>query len=218
MALDKSIGAMPHARIAGRRTHWTLTAYHEAAHAVVALLYGIRVIEACVAPDRLGSGWMLHERPGIWATWVPEDRAAAWRMWTQTQIGIERYVKVLLAGPLAVAKVQGTPLRCLGARSDLAKAIEIEAYLAERRKEFQIVAVVPDLPDHFLDRMRRQTRRLIAQPWCWKAITAVADDLRAWHRLSGDEVAETVQWSKRTRGQMSLGLSPPGQTENRARR
>jgi len=202
-----NVSSMQGTRFAGHALHCELAAYHEAAHAVVALHYGRVVMEARISHHLPGNGWVKRMR-----TWLPEapdtrNPRDALIYWTHVFSEVEREVKILLAGPIAEAKLLRTPLRSLGARSDLERSLSAQVFLDDLRDSLRDVISIPDdQTAHFLERMRRQTRRLIAQPWCWNAITVLAKDLTGWHCLTGHDVAETVQWSKKPRSQLSLNL------------
>lgn len=202
---------MQETHFAGHRLHRELAAYHEAAHAVVSLHYGRVVKEVFISRHFPGNGWVKSVR--LWSPGELDLRNArdALLYWTRVFSEVEREVKILLAGPLAEAKLLRTPLRSLGARSDLQRALSAQTYLDDLRESLQDIVFIPNHHTAlFLERMRRQTRRLISQPWCWNAITVLAKDLMAWHRLSGHDVAETVQWSRKPRHQLSLSLGSSG--------
>lgn len=200
-------------RLAGHALHCELAAYHEAAHAVVALHYGRVVKEVRISRHLPGNGWVKWVRtwsPDMPDTWNPRD---ALIHWTHVFSEVEREVKIMLAGAVAEAKLLRTPLRSIGARSDLQYALSAQVFLDDLRVSLRDIIFIPDeQTSRFLERMRRQTRSLIAQPWCWNAITVLAKDLTDWHCLSGHDVAETVQWAIKPRGQMSLSLGIGGQT------
>src|SRR3990172_11009749 len=170
-------------------------------------------MEARISHHLPGNGWVKRMR-----TWLPEapdtrNPQDALIYWTHVFSEVEREVKIMLAGPIAEAKLLRTPLRSLGARSDLERSLSAQVFLDDLRDSLRDVISIPDdQTAHFLERMRRQTRRLIAQPFSWKAITVLAKDLTGWHCLSGHDVAETVQWSKKPRSQLSLSLGIGGQT------
>lgn len=199
-------------RFAGHALHCELAAYHEAAHAVIALHCGRVVKEVYISHHLPGNGWVKRVR--TWFPDVPDIRNPrdALIYWTHVFSEVEREVKIMLAGPIAEAKLLRTPLRSLGARSDLERALSAQAYLDDLRESLRDIIFIPDeQTSRFLERMRRQTRRLIAQPWCWNAITVLAKDLTVWHCLTGHDVAETVQWSMKPRNQLSLSLGIGGQ-------
>lgn len=202
---------MQSTRFVGHGLHCELAAYHEAAHAVVSLHYGRMVKEVFISRHLPGNGWVKSVR--LWSPGEFDLRHTrnALLYWARVFSEAEREVKILLAGPLAEAKLLRTPLRSLGARSDLQQALSIHAYLDDLRESLQDIVFIPDHSTaYFLTRMRQQTRRLISQPWCWNAITGLAKDLVGWHRLSGHDVAETVQWSRKPRYQLSLSLGSGG--------
>lgn len=58
---------MQRTRFVGHRLHCELAAYHEAAHAVVALHYGRVVKEVYISHHLLGNGWVKRVR-----TWFPD--------------------------------------------------------------------------------------------------------------------------------------------------
>lgn len=204
---------MQETRFADHALHCELASYHEAAHAVVALHYGRVVKEVRILHHFPGNGWVKWVR--AWFPDAPDTRNPrdTLRYWTHVFSEVEREVKIMLAGPLAEAKLLRTPLRSLGARSDLQRALAAQEFLDNLRESLRDTLFIPgDQTAHFLERMRRQTRRLIAQPWCWNAITVLAKDVMDWHHLSGHDVAETVQWSMKPRRQLSLSLGNGGQT------
>ena len=147
---------MQETRFAGHRLHCELAAYHEAAHAVVALHYGRVVKEVFISRHLPGNGWVKRMR-----TWLPEapdtrNPRDALIYWTHVFSEVEREVKILLAGPIAEAKLLRTPLRSLGARSDLQRAMSAQAYLDDLHETLRDTVFIPGHHTaHFLERMRR---------------------------------------------------------------
>lgn len=187
--------------------HSELAAYHEAAHAVVALHDGRVVKEVRISHHLPGNGWVKWVRTRFPDAPDGRNPRDALLYWTHVLFEVEREVKILLSGFLAEAKLLRTPLRSLGARSDLQRALAAQEFLDNLRELLRDTIFIPgDQTAHFLERMGRQTRRLIAQPWCWNAITVLAKDVMDWHRLSGHDAAETIQWSMKPRRQLSLSL------------
>jgi hypothetical protein len=171
-----------------------LAAYHEAGHAVVGILHGWRILEAVVLHEQPGNGHVRYEAVPLHAavSLAPLPTYVAAQGLART----EGQVRMLLAGPLAEAKLLGTPLRCLGARQDLETCVALLAALPDR------IEVGPEDAEWAADpigvlgeRLRRQTRRLIGRPPVWRAIEVLADELLVCGRLEGDEVMQTVAWA-----------------------
>jgi hypothetical protein len=103
---------------------------------------------------------------------------------------------MLLAGPLAEAKLLGTPLRSLGARRDLDTVLCL-LELLRANNEVTVVdpASAADPVGALGRRLRRQTRQLLGQRRVWHAVNTVAEALLSWETLEGDDVMETVSWA-----------------------
>lgn len=203
-----------HPRIPGYRLHCSLAAYHEAGHAVVALHYGRIVLDARISKQRPGDGLVRFLPSAIPTKPSLPSRQEALVYWDCMLKAAEREAKIALAGPMAEAKLLRTPLRSLGARADLEDVLYVQAYLERLRVSLcGIVPISAAQIARFDKRMQLQTRQLLARPWCWRAITLLAHELTAWQYLTGHDVAETVQWSKKPYRQLSLSLGPGGRFE-----
>lgn len=184
----------------GSRAHHEVAAYHEAGHAVVALLLGIRIVEVRID----------HRQPGAGQT-VLHSLESARELWTSTpspwarSLNCEqrRAVVVALAGPLAEARFLGVPLRTLGSIGDFESIHQLMCKPPEKGFVFCHGAMRPDANEFFKREIRR-TRRLLVQPPVWRAVSVVAGDLLSWGSLRGDDVAETVQWARGDGLQMGL--------------
>jgi hypothetical protein len=69
---------------------------------------------------------------------------------------------------------------------------------------------IPEVePISLANQLRAQTRRMLGRPATWTAVAALAQDLVGWRRLTGDEAADTVQWTRRIHNQLTLLLPIP---------
>lgn len=151
-----------------------LEAYHEAGHALMALLVGGRVKHVSIAPeeDEMGrSGETVIHWPRRWS---PEEVAS-------------RAVQVALAGPVAEMIYSGDPYHpgLLSAwAQDWTMALECVAQLPEGKREATGIA--------FLEALVGQLYRMLnAEPY-WSALAALADHLLAHDVLEGPEIREVV--------------------------
>lgn len=174
--------------------HIELAAYHEAAHAVVALYYGRAVKKIWVSLRGTGEGrtYYFPKRPKPAFTPTPGNIRAAWQ---QTFTECTAWIRILLAGPLAEAKLLKTPLRSLCAKSDLSRAqyefwflLDTHHYLWTR-----YCRLPEDVPINLLSKLRRQTRSLIARPAIWRMITQLASALTQRGILLEADIAAVIQ-------------------------
>ena len=111
---------------------------------------------------------------------------------------------VFLAGPVAEAKLSGTAMRSYGCRSDLEICVHIcERLHLYRNRRSKALGV------EMANRLRSQTALILGRPEVWRAVVAIAEDLKAWSQLTGHDAADIAQWTKRLRNQLSLALPLP---------
>lgn len=104
---------------------------------------------------------------------------------------------MLLAGPMAEAKVMATPLRSIGATADLKKVRNLLFKLDHLRENtLSHIDIPTDYRSKFFPKLQQETRRLLNDPKIWVSIKVLADDLCDWGTLSGRDIAETVQWGR----------------------
>lgn len=60
--------------------------------------------------------------------------------------------------------------------------------------------------------LRRRTAGILNNPIAWRAVTTLAADLEAWGELTGADAADSAQWSRRIRSQLTLLLPIPRET------
>lgn len=187
----------------GSRAYREVAAYHEAGHAVAALLLGIRIVEVRIDHRRPGAGqtvyWVLRS--------LLEGSRDPWTIapsrWARSLSREQRKAVFALAGPLAEARLLGVPLRTLGSIGDLESIHQLMRKPPEKGFVSCHGAVKPGA-NEFFEREIRRTQRLLVQPPVWHAVTVVAGDLLSWGSLRSDDVAETVQWTLGGCQQMGL--------------
>jgi len=168
------------------------TAYHEAGHAVAALLLGLPLEEVSISTDaehELVGG--THCRPRLahldpdthWGRVTPEDAGQ-----------LRAAIMVSCAGPLAEARCTGRfTWRC--GEGDRETAMEYARYVRHDPAAFQA----------YLDALFRQTTELIYAPQTWPLVEAVARALLERGRLDGPQARRLVEQASR-RGGVLLAL------------
>jgi len=188
-----------------KKDYIKLIAYHEAAHAIVGLWSGYRIKEAVINPYNPGECYVTINRDKNLEITV-DSSGTARRYWQAALSLAEKDSMFFLAGPLAEAKLLGTPFRLYGGRTDIEKVLTILERLENTHLIIKSAVDIPDLGNryHLANRLRTRTRRLIARPKIWCAIKVLANDLIGWGRLDGEDVANTAQWALGTENQPGL--------------
>ena len=131
--------------------------------------------------------------------------------WQQSLALEKKYARMLLAGPIAEAKVMATPMRSLGAISDLNKVRNALPLLDALRETLVChTEISKDYRIKFFPKLQQETRRLLGNPTIWKSVQVLANDLCARSSLTGEDVANTVQWARTTPGQFSFQFTRTG--------
>ena len=153
----------------------TLTAYHEAGHAVIA-----HVLGGSVDGLQLGGDIddLLGDRFGdCRVIWGAVDPLCDWQR--------QREVLTLLAGPVAEMVYRGESLHPAGFgpwQDDWQRAWALcESFTPDSRSRIG-----------FLERLLQQLSVEMQREPCWAAIAAIADELLAHESLDADQVAEIL--------------------------
>lgn len=200
------------------RVHFDVTACHEAGHLVSALHEGFTVEKAIASRSMPGSGAVHHsvaDRPTRFdpSLGAGNARVAWWESVTRTR----RRMRVLLAGPLAEAKAMGTPMRSLGAKSDLAECRRLADRLLALWSHFPAYQGFP-CPDPWamLNRERKRVRAWIARPRVWSLVSAYAHALSESEQLDRHSILRILTRHQSGSGQEALDLFPvAGRGDNR---
>lgn len=153
----------------------TLTAYHEAGHAVVGYALGGRIESISLGGD---DGEDLPRRFGdCRVNWGPVDTTADWQL--------QREIMTLLAGPVAEMIYRGEKLH----------PAFFGPWTEDWRLAFErgvVIAKDPELRTRALERLIVQLHGQMKTDDCWAAIAAVADQLLAHEYLEEDQLADTL--------------------------
>ncbi len=189
-----------------------ITAYHEAAHAVVALKFGIRVTDIALCHSGPLAGY-VRTRHGPPAAKLSHSISRSSDLtWQLVARAIEERAIVSLAGPVAETRLLAR-LRAHGNQSDFSRCQKLCYVLDRYRRHLahKYGLVIPkEKPVDMANRLRRRTMRILANPHTWRAVTALAEELGGWGKLDGHEAADTVQWTRRIRNQLALRLAISG--------
>ena len=155
----------------------TLTAYHEAGHAIMAVSYGGRIIHVSIDPPDDDGLRRFGESIVQWPKAAVRDIEIA-------------ELKVSLAGPVA-------ELTYDGARESIANCGEFAADW--QQASLSASRLKPErLRDKYLKEMERQVWSFFEDDNVWAATCAVADQLLAHETIEHDQVADVwAFWERR---------------------
>lgn len=155
----------------------TLTAYHEAGHAVVGFALGARIESVQLGGE---ADDFLPERFGdCMVNWGPVDPNCDWQR--------QREIMTILAGPVAEMIYRGEKLHpaTFGPwQDDWRLAMQIASSLFRSALE----------RTRMLELATAQMHKHMNSTLCWAAIAAVADELLAHEFLEEKQLAETLSF------------------------
>lgn len=152
-----------------------INAYHEAGHALLAILVGARVRHVTIEPDKDDGPDRFAEIQVEW----PLD------LFTGKEIR-KKMVLVALAGPVAEMIHTGEPYHP-GFQEEWAGDWQAAWDAAET------IVPAPQKRVTYLERTTRSIYELLDDDRHWAALAAIVDDLLAHETLEGDHVEEIVR-------------------------
>lgn len=138
----------------------SLTAHHEAGHAVAAYLLGRAFTRVSIEANEETVGRCSFRAPGEW--FRPHERLD-----TRTRARLEERIIISLAGPHAEAMFSGR-FDDDAAAEDIARASELADYMSNND---------PDESQAYLEWLGYRTRRLTEREVFWPAVDALAHGL-----------------------------------------
>tara|TARA_R110002096_G_scaffold4501_28_gene21244 strand:- start:4564 stop:5061 length:498 start_codon:yes stop_codon:yes gene_type:complete len=154
----------------------TRTAYHEAGHAVLAVLQGAEIESLSIELDWEDAG---RERFGATRVRWPDDA------WSEREVAI-REVKIALAGPVAEMIYDGNqyePEMLHAWQEDWDMAVERAGdYLPKSQSLAE-----------YLSRITYELIRFFERSDVWATVAALADQLEAHEALGAEEVAVVME-------------------------
>lgn len=154
----------------------TLTAYHEAGHAIMASCLGAEVQSVTIEPDHDDGPQRYGDTRAMWPRGFPPKEQR------------RREIFVLLAGPVAEMIYRGEPLH----------PGFVPEWADDWRQAWALAEPLYSEPHARLQQLERLTRELyqmLRDDHRWAAIAALADELLAHETLDDEMVAEVVaQW------------------------
>lgn len=149
-------------------------AYHEAGHAVVAVLLGGEVVSVTLEPDNDD----LPAREG--------DVSIRWHhRGVSSKDLLRREITVCLAGPAAEMLYEG----------ERPHPATVRQWRADWEIAWQLAAqIVPDVERRMqlLELLLASLCQMLDRDDCWQAVAEVADQLEAFETLEGEQVVEIV--------------------------
>jgi hypothetical protein len=137
--------------------------YHEAGHAIVNMLFGLRVKRVTITPQ---CGSRVRSQP--------EDKP------------LTEVVAIFASGAAAEGRPQGTPRRCFNSESWGAAALSDHACARST------IATQPDISaneaDYILEAAMNAVFEFMEDPGVWASVEELAEQLYARGSLTGDDV------------------------------
>ncbi len=160
----------------------------------MALYVGRQVARVSVCDTYPGNGRCTHRvgsKPGSYAPWG--GRGSAHAAWLESLERIKADMRILLAGPLAEARALGKPLRSLGSRSDLERALLLGRRLEDLSFMMQFYGPVKRVIGHeILASLRKETRATLGRPGIWRTVTTLARALERERVLDATRIHELI--------------------------
>lgn len=155
----------------------TLTAYHEAGHAVIAYALGGNVDSLQLWGE--ADQWLPDRFGDCRITWGRIDSNSDWQR--------QREILTTLAGPVAEMVYRGEPLH----------PAHYEPWQDDWRRAWnacETLAPSPERRIRLLEEMIVLLDGHIRSDRCWAAIAALADELVAHEAVQGEQVAEILRF------------------------
>lgn len=153
-------------------------AYHEAAHAVVAMAQGmgVRSISTESIKEVVGKIELLDDGP---LRTVREKLALGTKLASRDVLLVEQHVRASLAGEIAQNRFAPQSVAHLHPSSDM-EALKLLNLVAGSERELEA----------WIDLLRIQSEQLVEQNW--KSVEVIAKALVERPRLTGDEVVDVL--------------------------
>jgi ATP-dependent Zn protease len=213
-------------RLDGPRFPRALSAYHEAAHAVVAWTLGCTVERIDITATSAQGGVCIHATPDSYQ--VPGSRRIPGTPFRQETTELERSAMALrqrdtstataaLAGVALEDIARAVPAMDLLPTQEMQNGTTLEGQQRRSRTDIRTAAEAARRQhrtdagrNQFFDRARARAARIMVENW--PAMTAVADALLKHGTLDGPEVDRLMQGATGRRSRRSRSTSSSGVT------